>query len=188
MKKIKKFGIEMDWNVAFNKRSKGNKHLFRVRKIALYLAEKEGGRKDIIEAAVWLHDVGLIKGNKNHHKTGAKIAKRFLKNIGLDSKLIEQVCHCIEAHEGTVKAKTKEAMIVNDADALDKTGALGVIRHTWKLAQYYPTEKIAKILIKTKIRRKIYTKTAKKLAKKNNIILEEFLRKLKEQLNLRYLE
>ena len=37
------------------------------------------------------------------------------------------------SHEGTAKPRSLEAKIVHDADVLEKTGILGIIRHTWKL-------------------------------------------------------
>ena len=40
MEKIKEFAIELDWNLAFGGRSKGNRHLFRIVKIAKELATK----------------------------------------------------------------------------------------------------------------------------------------------------
>jgi uncharacterized protein len=134
MKKIQDFAIHMDWDVAFDGKSKGNMHLFRVNQLAKYLHEMEDGEEDIIVASAWLHDVGLVEGNLGHCFKGAKIARNFLGEQGLDYQSILRIVHCIEAHDGEIEANSIEAKVVHDADTLDKMGPLGLIRHTWKLA------------------------------------------------------
>jgi len=134
LKKIKDFSIHMDWDVAFDGRSKGNMHLFRVNQLSRYLVEVEGGDKDIVVASAWLHDVGLVEGNLGHCFKGAKTARNFLGEIGVDYDTILKIIHCIEAHDGEIDAKNLEAKIVHDADTVDKMGPLGIIRHAWKMA------------------------------------------------------
>ena len=178
---------------AFKGKGKGNKHLERVLKISQYLVKKlkEKGievNERVVYVSAALHDIGL--GNKNHPKVGAEIAEKILKERNYDEKFIEKVKHCIEAHEGDIEAKTVEAKIVHDADALDKMGALGIIRHTWKLANYgFPTEEIAKVLVPhiKEREKRLYLEESRELAKKINKILDEFDRTLKMQLNLDYL-
>jgi HD superfamily phosphodiesterase len=185
---IKNVAIHLDWNIAFNGKSRGNRHLFRVNNIVEFLSEREGADKKIATAGAWLHDVGLINGNNNHNKVGKKIAKDILASIKVDNKDIKKILHCIEAHEGDVKAETKEAMIVHDADALDKMGSLGIIRHTWKLAnEGFNTEEICKSLEKhlEKRKRSLYTKTAKAMAEEFNN--KNFFELLKKQLDVKYL-
>ena len=184
--KIKRFALHLDWDVAFEGKGKGSRHLFRISAIALELAKREGGRKDIIEAAAWLHNVGLIHGNKNHDMTGKKIAEEFLKSIGVSFIDSEQILHCIEAHEGNVRAISKEAKVVHDADVIDKMGPLGVIRQTWKLANSgVPTEKLCKMLPPYMERRRqnVYTKTAKAAADTLALELDSFFTVLETQLD-----
>ena len=189
MKKIKEFSLHLDWDVAFSGRSKGNRHLFRVRDIALMLSRKEGGRKDVIEAASWLHNVGLIYGDKGHDVRGRRVAQKFLSKLKLQHDEINQILHCIEAHEGNVKAASKEAMVVHDADVLDKMGPLGIIRQTWKLANSgFPTERICKMLRPYLLRRKgnLYTETAKTIAAKLDADIKPFFKTLGEQVQLKF--
>lgn len=131
---IRDYAIRMDWDVAFNGKSRGNQHLHRVNRILVYLGTLEDGRTDISIAGGWLHDLGLIKGNKGHCFTGAELAGEYLAGLGINPEDISQVEHCIEAHDGEVKAKTVESMIVHDADTIDKMGPFGYIRHVWKLS------------------------------------------------------
>ncbi len=134
MKKVKDFAIHMDWDVAFDGKSRGNMHLFRVNQLSKYLYEMEGGEEDIVVSSAWLHDVGLVEGNLGHCFKGGKIARNFLGEIEVDYQTILKVVHCIEAHDGEIEAESIEAKVVHDADTLDKMGPLGLIRHTWKLA------------------------------------------------------
>jgi len=57
-------------------------HLVEVRKYAKLLAEKLGVDVEIVELAVWLHDVGsIIYGIKDHYITGAKITEKKLSEF-----------------------------------------------------------------------------------------------------------
>jgi uncharacterized protein len=185
---IKNIAIYSDWNIAFEGNSRGNRHLFRVNKIAEFLCEKENGNNELVSAAAWLHDIGLINGDKNHSVNGKRIAKDILLSIKLNSDEIKKITHCIETHEDEKIAKTKEAMIVHDADALDKMGSLGIIRHTWKLAnEGLNSEDICRTLEKhlKKRKRSLYTKTARNIAKELNN--KNFFDLLKKQTNMKYL-
>lgn len=189
MKRIREFSLHLDWDVAFGGKSKGNRHLFRIRNIALMLSKKEGGRKDIIEAASWLHDVGLIYGDKGHDARGRRVARKFLSKLRLQQDEINRILHCIEAHEGRVRAASKEAMVVHDADVLDKMGPLGIIRQTWKLANSgFPTERICRMLRPYLLRRKgnLYTETAKGIATKLDTELKQFFKTLDKQLRQKF--
>jgi uncharacterized protein len=185
---IKNIAIYSDWNISFEGKSRGNRHLFRVNKIAEFLCEKERCDKEIVIAAAWLHDIGLVNGNKNHAINGKKIARNILLSIKLDSNDIKRIIHCIEAHEDEKIAKTKEAMIVHDADVLDKMGSLGIIRHTWKLAnEGLNSEDICRTLEKhlEKRKRSLYIKTARNIAEELNN--KNFFDLLKRQISMKYL-
>jgi hypothetical protein len=124
----------MDWVVAFGGKTGGNQHLNRINRIVTFLAEQENARMDICIAGGWLHDLGLVKGNKGHCFAGADLAKEYLTEIGVDPEDMEEVAHCIEAHDGETEALTTEAKVVHDADTIDKMGPFGYIRHVWKIS------------------------------------------------------
>ncbi len=105
-------------------------HIFRVRNLALRIAEKEGGNLFIIEMAALLHDLDdwKLNGDSNELK-----AKRWLNKIGVSSseagrilEIIDQVSFKGAGVEN--KAVYPEAKIVQDADRLDAIGAIGVAR------------------------------------------------------------
>lgn len=187
LKDIKQTGINIDHQMAFGGKSKGNKHLFRVVAIAKYLAEKEGANINLVEAAAWLHDTALSSGNDYEYRKNKKIALKLLSNFDIEKEEKNQIAECVASHEGTEIPKTLEAKIVHDADVLEKTGILGIIRHTWKLTNQdkinpdnISDSDIEHITSHIKWRKSILqTATARKLEKKNTFsISSHALKKL----------
>ncbi|UCD92942.1 MAG: HD domain-containing protein [Methanobacteriota archaeon] len=131
---IRDYAIHNDWYVAFEGKSKGNQHLNRVHKIVKHLGEQEGARLDICIAGGWLHDLGLVEGNRGHCFSGGRLAREYLQTLGLDAEDIGLIVHCIEAHDGEILAETLEAKIVHDSDTIDKMGPFGFVRHAWKIS------------------------------------------------------
>lgn len=180
MKKIEDYAVHMDWDMAFEGKSKGNMHLFRVNKLSRYLQGKEGGDLDIIMAGAWLHDVGLVNGNKGHCFIGAIMAKTFLEDLGVDEETIGRIQHCITAHDGEILAATTEAKVVHDADTVDKMGPQGLIRHAWKLANAdyhtFTVDDLFYILPKhlASRREKLYFESAISIVDRYQRPLEEF--------------
>ena len=130
--KIKKLALKIDHDIAFGGKSKGNKHLLRVTKIAQFLAQKIGADANITIAGAFLHDTALPSGNDYKYSNNKKIVKELIKYFDLSQDELNKISECVASHEGTVKPKILEAKIVHDSDVLDKIGLLGIIRHTWK--------------------------------------------------------
>src|ERR1035437_4828642 len=120
--KIKKLGIGIDWNDAFAGKSKGNKHLFRVVKLAKYMATKLKADVLVVEAAAWLHDTALPSGNDYDYKKNKEIVKKIMADLDLSPGESDKIAECVACHEGTAKIKTLEAKIIHDADVLEKVG------------------------------------------------------------------
>jgi uncharacterized protein len=96
------------------------RHFLPVVDYAKMLQKKYGGDKEVVLISAWLHDIGSIMfGREDHHITGAKIAREFLKGKIADEK-IKQIEKCILHHRGSVKSKlgSIEEQIVVEADAL----------------------------------------------------------------------
>mgnify|MGYP001403013367 CR=1 FL=1 len=172
LKEIGKAAVDLDWKVAFGGKSFGNHHLERVNKIAKYLQRVEGGDPFIVLAGAWVHDAALAYGKDDEPKVIAKHTKSFLKKFcGLKSEEIERIVGCAAGHEeGT--GLSVEAKIVHDADVIDKSGMLGLIRHTWKMTNLLEerllqgNEDLEKLVNHINNRRnKIFTKTAKDIVK-----------------------
>ncbi len=105
-------------------------HIFRVRNLALKIAEKEGGDRFLIEMATLLHDVDDWKINSEQNS--GKV-EGWLESMDFDEKIISQILSIIDevSYKGAgveTKASTLEAKIVQDADRLDAMGAIGIAR------------------------------------------------------------
>lgn len=134
LKSIKRLALKIDHDVAFAGKSKGNRHLFRVVKLAKYMAKRQSTNVSIVEAGAWLHDTALPSGDDYDYEKNKKIVKDILAGLHLSAGDSDMVVECVASHEGTAKPKLLEAKIVHDADVLEKSGVLGIIRHAWKLA------------------------------------------------------
>jgi len=132
--KIKKLALRIDWDDAFAGKSKGNRHLFRITKIARFLAQKTGADLFVVEAGALLHDVSLPSGDDSDYEKNKQRIIRLLRPFKLAQPALNNIAECVASHEGRVKPRTLEAKVVHDADVLEKAGILGIVRHAWKLA------------------------------------------------------
>ena len=121
------------------------KHVGRVRRWALRIAEEEGFEDlEIVEVAALLHDIGLPQVDEGserskHGSLGAEIAERFLKErSAFAEEQIEQIVLAIRYHGSrpsmvadlltTIGEKGRLLEIIRDADTLDALGAVGLMR------------------------------------------------------------
>ena len=112
-------------------------HVMRVHDLCLLIAdgEKEVDR-EILEAAVLLHDIARVKengdttGGTDHAVLGSEMAGKILKEMNFPEDKIENVKHSILCHRFRTgnEPKTIEAKILFDADKLDTLGAVGIAR------------------------------------------------------------
>ena len=108
-------------------------HIERVYNMALFLQEKEGGNKTVIELAALLHDISDHKLNGGKLNIGGQVGYELLRKNGCPKVIAEKVRTIIDAVSfkgANVKDKptTWEAKIVQDADRLDALGAIGIAR------------------------------------------------------------
>lgn len=109
-------------------------HVARVYKTAILIAKKERADLDIVKAAALLHDIARMReDNKEiacHANEGAKLAEEILDKTDFPKEKIEKVCYAIKVHRHSkgIKAETKEAQILQDADRLDALGAITIAR------------------------------------------------------------
>ncbi|MBT2689162.1 HD domain-containing protein [Bacillus sp. ISL-47] len=107
-------------------------HIERVRKNALYIAEKEQrGDLFIIEMAALLHDIPDEKLNESK-EAGEKKLSDFLLALEIQEAAITRISEIIYSISFKGGKNTKllspEAEIVQDADRLDAMGAVGIAR------------------------------------------------------------
>ena len=167
MKKIEQFAAQKargrDYNHDMN-------HIYRTVRLAKYIAKKEKDVMDVCAVSAMLHDIGQSIRVKDHHITGAKMARKFLKGLKLDDDFIEEVAYCIYCHSSrTVKeSKTIEAKVLYDADMLQCIGPFGYTRLLTTFTVFDGMgllESIDEIKnTEKKVKRLLQTKTGRKLA------------------------
>lgn len=184
----------------------GFDHILRVLRMAERLAQAEGADLEIVRAAVLLHDAsgaetgGAKRSEHQHHS--AELAQQILEAEGWPPERIAAVQHCIRAHRfrGNEPPQSLEAKILFDADKLDVIGAFGVARtlaydvvmrwpfHAEVSDQFMQTgEKVNgethssyhEFLFKLgKIKDRLHTATARKIAESRQKFLNEFFEQL----------
>jgi uncharacterized protein len=103
-------------------------HIYRVRRLALAISNKEGGDSYIVEMAALLHDVDDWK-----MENGSENAKKWMESLSLPKPVINQILEIIEqvSFKGNLVDDCQaslEGEIVRDADRLDAIGAIGIAR------------------------------------------------------------
>lgn len=160
-------------------------HVKRVVRLALMIAEKEGGDIEVVKTAAELHDVA--RNEENHAIKGSEIAREILRGKGYDVEFIEKVCHCIAAHSFSsgVEPETLEAKILSDADKLDAIGAIGVARAFMFAGEKgRDIESTLRHFEEKLLRLKdvMHTETGRKIAEERHRFLREFYERIKVEL------
>ena len=182
-------------------------HALRVLSNAEHIAKEEKADLDIIIPASLFHDI--VNWPKNHpnaklsSQQSAVVTKRILEEINYPQEKIEKVCYAISVcsfGKGIVP-ELLEAKILQDADGLEATGAIAIMRTFCTTGQlkrqfYHPIDPFCKKRspdgIKyaldlfwerlLKIEKRVHTKTAKKIAKRRTKFLLSFLKELDQEL------
>jgi uncharacterized protein len=107
-------------------------HIERVWNNACRIAKDEQVDMFIVELAALLHDIADWKFTGDD-KSGSKAARKWLESINVEESVIQHVCDIIDnlSYKGAgVKdqMKSREGMVVQDADRLDSVGAVAIAR------------------------------------------------------------
>lgn len=105
-------------------------HIYRVKNLALKIAETEGGNRFIIEMAALLHDIDDWKMNGDRQTLQTKLWLEKLNLIKCDAQKILEVIDEVSFKGAGTESRTTsiESKIVQDADRLDAIGAIGIAR------------------------------------------------------------
>ncbi|MBH0160816.1 HD domain-containing protein [Fictibacillus sp. 26RED30] len=182
-------------------------HIYRVKNLALNIAEKEGADHFVCVMAALLHDIAdeKIAGTEEE---GLKEVKQWLESISVEKAYITHIMTIISTMSfkgGSGKEmESIEGKVVQDADRLDAIGAIGIgrtfaysgakgqlmydpaipVRETMTKEQYRNERSTAinhfyeKLL---KLKHGMNTPYAKKLADDRHAFLENFLEQFLEE-------
>jgi uncharacterized protein len=108
-------------------------HIYRVWRSATHIAKCEYVDLFVVQLAALLHDLDDYKLQLNTKSDGATIAQGWLRQLEVDEKVNAHVCEiiqgmCFKGAGVITKMRTKEGMVVQDADRLDAIGAIGIAR------------------------------------------------------------
>lgn len=179
-------------------------HVLRVFALAEKLARAEGADLAIVRAAALLHDIARADEDTtggDHAQMAAERARAILLARGVASAQADSVAHAIAAHRFRTNAppQTIEAKVLFDADKLDSIGAIGVARAyqvSGALNQRLWSEvapdalatrnqrnsdhsAYAEFIVKlSKVRDRLFTATARKIADDRHAYMAEFFARL----------
>ena len=104
-------------------------HVSAVHTLAMRLAQLTGADEEIVEAAVWLHDIAKQAGS-DHPQAGAEFARDLLPQIDFPEEKTEPVAQAIADHMGLWREEPLtrlESQVLWDADKLAKLGLTAAI-------------------------------------------------------------
>jgi uncharacterized protein len=187
-------------------------HIKRVWQLSIYLHSKEGGDKELIELCALLHDVSDHKYNGGDFELGGKVARQWIVDAGGSEALADQVAFIVPkiSFKGAKvedEGLPLEGLIVRDADRLDAIGAIGIARafayggskdrplYNAALKPIMHTNKEEYLGAKShtinhfyekllKIKDRIHTDTAKKLAHSRHQFMEDYLEQFFKEWNV----
>ena len=170
----------------------GLNHIQRVLIHAKKIWKIEGGNWDLIEAIIWLHDIGRAKEDEipeNHANLSKQMAHPFLQKLNLSPDVIISIMHGIEAHSFSlnIPAKSIEAKIVSDADKIDALGAIGIFRVSAYQARFkHGIEGVIahchqKIF---RLQSLLFLETSKKMGRNRTLIIKQYISELQKELSL----
>ncbi|MDR0970504.1 MAG: HD domain-containing protein [Lentimicrobiaceae bacterium] len=187
-------------------------HAERVYKTALLLAKTEPScNLTVVALAALLHDIADSKFYDDDETVGIELIKQFLESQQLDIETISEILFIIEnlsfknSFNQNIK-KTIEFQIVQDADRLDATGAIGIARAFnyggYKKRPFYNNEKAVQIFSDSdsykkntsptinhfyekllKLKELMNTPQAKQIAEKRHEFMIDFLQQFDSERN-----
>ena len=109
-------------------------HIRRVWANARRIAAEEGGDREVLAAAVLLHDCVHVEKSAPLRSQASRLAAEraavILGGRGWAPAVVAQVAHAIAAHSFSagITPETLEARVLQDADRLDAIGHIGIAR------------------------------------------------------------
>lgn len=109
-------------------------HVVAVTRYAIEIAQRIPDPVDpfLLICGALLHDIGRVgtKTGRLHGLRGATIAQEYLRAIGIQGEILEQIGRIVVRHTETsmLPPQTVVEKVVFDADDLDRLGLMGMLR------------------------------------------------------------
>jgi len=166
-------------------------HTLLVLKNSLLLAKNRKVNLDVVALSAILHDIAAFSSErKEHAEEGAKVAEEYLKKHRYPDDLVQKVVHSIRVHSGpsAISPRSDEAKILQDADTIDKVGAISIT--TFLL--YYGSKKMLPKQVSAELKKDMpkrlrwYYKTmnfpeGKRMAGKGCRYIRDFIQRLQSE-------
>jgi uncharacterized protein len=108
-------------------------HVYRVWQNALHIARGENVDLFVVELAALLHDIADHKFHGGDETIGPRTARAWLEKLNVEETVVAHVTEIIatlsfKGAQVATPMRTREGMVVQDADRLDAIGAIGIAR------------------------------------------------------------
>ena len=165
-------------------------HQPRLYALAVELGQGMAFDDDIVFAAAWLHDIGVFIGHRpedaaelarwDHVPYTIARVRELLPAWGFPAEKIDAVAEVIRTHQPKDEPKTTEAILLRDADILEQTGAVGILRAVAKVGRdsRYPSFSSVLPVLQTAADRlpgRLHLEKARELARLRVESLRKFL-------------
>lgn len=165
----------------------GWSHVERVLKYASIVNKEIRGNWDVIQSAIFLHDIGHKLNREKHHEISAEMAESFLISKKIDQEIISNITHSILTHSrqfSKEKPTSPEAKVLYDADGMDLFGPIGLMRAILACTLKNKTFECILKKLEWRLEQKKYfnSKAAKIFVQENSTLIENYLFRLKKQL------
>jgi HD superfamily phosphodiesterase len=127
IRKIEQFSKQKMWFIPAH----DYEHADRTRNRAIKIAKWEWYNHLLnVEIAALLHDIWFStdKQAKWHGKRWSQITHKFLSELALDEKSINEICYAIQHHDSNHNWEGKLLEILRDADRMELFGTIGISR------------------------------------------------------------
>lgn len=155
-------------------------HTLRTMKYAEKILKKEKADKEVVLAALLLHDIGKTITDQRHDVVSYALAREILSKLGVGEKKKNKILDCVLFHSSksiNCLDLTSEQKVVMDADILDEIGVLTVTKYcAAKVSRNMDVNEVLKglefkyneieresALLKTKYGKDLYIKKKKNL-------------------------
>jgi uncharacterized protein len=171
-------------------------HQPRLEALTRQLGEGLEYDRDVVVAALWLHDLGVFTGHRpedpedlarwDHVEYACSRAPGILREAGFPEEKIPAVLRAIREHQPKDEPTTLEATILRDADILEQLGAIGILRVVSKVGRdtRFPRFADAVAVLRRNLDdlpAKIRLETACRLAEPRIALLRDFLRAVEDE-------